>query len=184
MTNLFRNIGFSALMITGFFVSDASAQAKRPEPLRDMSTGVPRNSVAASNFVKTGPTIVPVIDSNAILNLDYKEMRSAPAAVAKPAVAPKAVVKEPTLAELRLQLRTAEDEYKASQLAYTQAVRAKDNVRVENAKMNRAAAQQKVADLKRAVAAKQPAAKRAAPKKKSGGADRAAAAPAPAPTAK
>ncbi len=177
MTNLFRNIGFGALLITGLMATEANAQAMRPVPPRDMSTGVPRNSVAATNFVKTGPTIVPVVDSNAILNLDYKEMRSAPAAVAKPAMAPKAVAHEPTMAELRLQLRAAEDQYKASKLAYTQAVRAKDKVRVADAKLNRAAAQQKVADLKRAIAAKQPVAKkRATPKKKSGGAVRAAAA--------
>ncbi|HET6512561.1 MAG TPA: hypothetical protein VFH43_10245 [Candidatus Kapabacteria bacterium] len=179
MTNLFRNLGFGALLITGFIVSDASAQAMRPMPPRDMSTGVPRNAVAASNFVKTGPTIVPVVDSNAILNLDYKEMRSAPAAVNKPALAVKPAVVEPTLAELKLQLKTAEDEYKATKLAYTQAVRSKDNVRVGAAKVNRAAAQQKVVDLKRAIAAKQPVAKkRAAPKKKSGGAARTVAAPA------
>src|SRR5687768_5333923 len=120
MTNLFRILGFGAMMITGLMTTDAVAQ-KRPVPLQDMSTGVPRVSVAPSNFVKTGPTIVPVIDSNAILNLDYKEMRSAPAPVTKAAVAPKPVVYQPTLAELKLQLRTAEDQYKASKLAYKQA---------------------------------------------------------------
>jgi hypothetical protein len=169
-------------MITGLMAGEAQAQ-KRPVPLTDMSTGVPRVSVAPSNFVKTGPTIVPVIDSNAILNLDYKEMRSAPAPVTKVAAAPKPVVQEPTVAELKLQLKTAEDEYKASKLAYTQAVRSKDNTRVAAAKVNRAAAQQKVADLKKAIAAKQPAAKqpvakkRVAPKKKSGGAARESVAP-------
>ena len=49
--------------------------------------------------------------ANAILNLDYQEIRSTPKVVAKPAPV-KPVVKEPTLAELKLQLRTAEDEYK------------------------------------------------------------------------
>jgi hypothetical protein len=85
--------------------------------------GAPRVSATAS--IKIGPTIVPVIDSNAILNLDYKEMRSTPALAAKPAPVVPTVVKEPTLAELKLQLKTAEDQYKASKLAYTQAVRSK-----------------------------------------------------------
>ena len=165
-------------MIAGLMTADAQAQQSqkmRPQPLQDMSTGVKGNIVQPSNFAKTGPTIVPVIDSNAILNLDYKEMRSAPAPIERPAAAVKPVVHEPTLAELQLQLKVANDEYKASKLAYTQAVRAKDNTRVAAAKVNRAAAQKKVIDLKHAIAAKQPvvkAKKRATPKKKSGGAPR------------
>lgn len=177
MINLFRILGLGAMMITAVLSSDVQAQApvkdNGPRPLKDMSTPVPRNSITPDNFVKTGPTIVPVIDSNAILNLDYKEMRSTPAVVTKPAAPAKPVVKEPTLAELKLQLKTAEDEYKASKLAYSQAVRSKDSVRVAMAKSNRTTAQQKVTDLKRAIAAKQPAAtKKRSPKKKSGGAGR------------
>jgi hypothetical protein len=175
MINLFRNLGLGALMVTALLSSDVQAQAQDngPRPLKDMSTPVPRNSITPSNFAKTGPTIVPVVDSNAILNLDYKEMRSTPAVVSKPAAPAKPVIKEPTLAELKLQLKTAENEYKASKLAYTQAVRSKDKVRVAMAKSSRAAAQQKVTDLKKAIAAKQPvAAKKRSPKKKSGGAAR------------
>jgi hypothetical protein len=176
MTNLFRNIGIGALMITGLVTSDASAQQTqkaRPQPLTEMRTGVPATTIRAGTSLKVGPTIVPVVDSNAILNLDYKEMRSTPAVAAKPVVAVKSVVQEPTLAELKLQLKVANDEYKAAKLAYTQAVRAKDKTRIAAAKVNRAAAQQKVTDLKKAIAAKQPvvkAKKRATPKKKSGGA--------------
>ena len=167
MTNFFKTLGLGALMVTGILASDASAQeAKRLAPVgAQYYVGIPRVSV--SPIMKTGPTIVPVVDSNAILNLDYQEIRSTPKVVAKPAPV-KPIVKEATLAELKVQLRTAEDELKAAKLAYTQAVRSKDNARVEAAKVTRTAAQAKVTDLKKQIAAKQPAVRKTA-KKKTGG---------------
>lgn len=175
MTNFFKTIGLgAAMMITGLAATDASAQMERPGPKDpQFYVGAPR--VSATATLKVGPTIVPVIDSNAILNLDYKEMRSTPALAEKPASVVPAVIKEPTIAELKLQLKTAEAEYKASKLAYTQAVRSKDKTRVAAAKANRTAAHAKVTDLKKAVAAKQPAV-RQAPKKRTGGTVKATAA--------
>lgn len=166
MTNFFKTLGLGAMMITGIIASDAGAQGKRLAPAgAQYYVGIPR--VAVSPIMKTGPTIVPVVDSNAILNLDYKEIRSTPKVVAKAAPV-KPVVKEPTLAELKLQLRTAEDELKAAKLGYTQAVRSKDNTRVEAAKADRTAAQAKVTDLKKQIATKQPAVRKTAKKKTRG----------------
>jgi hypothetical protein len=179
MMSVMKQLSRAALLAGVIFMTtgDASAQQpaasgvrKTPTEARFFVGAAPKQ---AGSVVKNGPTIVPVVDSNAILNLDYNEMRSTPKAVAKPApIEQNVVAKEPTLAELKLQLRTAEDELKAAKLEHTQAVRSKDKTRVEVATRNRDAAKQKVAELKKVVAAKEPAkaSKRKAVKKRTPGA--------------
>lgn len=182
MRNFIKLLSSTAIIAGAMFVMSTEADAqKRTAPQGERFYVGKARVVAQPAIRKTGPTMVPIVDSNAILNLDYSELRSAPAAVAKPKpVAPVAAPKEPTLPEMKLQLRAAEDNLKAAKLTHTQAVRSKDKTRVEEATRNRDAAAKEVVKLKKAIAAKEPAKapQRKAPKKSTPGTKRTATAPA------
>lgn len=148
-----------AMIVFGVADTDiASAQGeKRFTPVGNFSGGDP---IRVARVVrKVGPTIVPVIDSNAILNLEYSQIRQAPVQKADKKIAEPVVVKEPTLAELQTRLKEAEQQYKGAKLAYTQAVRSKDKTRVDQAKAHRTKMAFAVKQAKKDVHAKQHAMK-------------------------
>lgn len=154
-----RQFSYAALVAGTMFLTVTEVEAQKRTAPQDARFYVGEPRRVSRTVTKTGPTIVPVVDSNAILNLDYNELRATPAAPSKPVapVAPPVAQKEISLSELKLKLRHAEDNFKATQLAHAQAVRSKDNTRVEAAVKNRSVAANEVMQLRGAIAVKESA---------------------------
>lgn len=159
-----------ALLAAGMFAGAGAATAQSmqtPEkynpPQGDPSryTGGDTRRTATP-VLKFEATSVPIYDSNAMLNLEYNQIRSTPVApVEKQVGTAVRTTKVPTISELEVQLKQAREQYKGAKLAYTQAVRSKDKTRVAQAKTTRDGYAADIKRLKRQIAARKAADKAA-----------------------
>ena len=137
-------------------------QVNRPQGDPQRYSGGDARRVATP-ILKFEATSVPIYDSNAMLNLEYNQIRSAPLAPTAKKETSNAVrtVKAVTVADLEGQLAQARVEYKGAKLAYTQAVRSKDKTRVAQAKATRNTIAQTIKRLKQQIATQKAADKAA-----------------------
>ena len=104
------------------------------------------------------------VDPNAILNLDAKPLEPAVAEVKAVVAEAPATVRQPTVTELKLELKAQQNALNAAKLDLKAATRAKDGERITEAKTNIKSTQASISSIKKQIAALQP--KKAKAKKK------------------